>query len=299
MLLSPKRIYIIGVSMLLGSTGLYGAQANINSVQSTGDTLQEKVKVVEELGEYGGLITNSLYFIIAGMAIIYLLHVITSKLLYPHIKKTRIFKVIFGTLYALILVVTVLLVLKKLGFDVSIIGKISILIVLVAAVVIFFLLPFIPRLPFKIGNMVEINGMMGIVDGISFYHTTLRNFDGTIVFIPNAVVMKSQIMNYHAILERRIVMNVEISTGSDVTTAKEQILKIMSNDDRVLNDPAPTIFVTEADAAGIKISAFCWVKNGDWFGARSDLWIQVQNEFIHNDKLSMGRRQQEVHLVNK
>lgn len=290
----------IGIVSLLGITALFGVESNTTIDQvEVSEKLQQSVEVLGQLSTYGDLITKSFYFIAVGMLIIYILHRFTSKYLYPHMNNTRIIKVLFGTFYALILVVSVLMVLKKLGFDVSIIGKISILSVLVGSVFVFFILPFLPRLPFKIGHMVEINGTLGTVDSISTYHTTIRKFDGTIVFIPNTTVMSSKIMNYHDMPERRIEMNLEISTHSDISIAKELLLKTMSDDTRVLKDPAPSIFITNADASGIKISTYCWVENGDWLSTRSDLWILVQKAFIQNSQLSMARTQQEVYIINQ
>lgn len=297
--MDTKYIFRVGVSILFGITGLFGADTNNTDIQPVGEKLEESVSVINQLSAYGDLITKSFYFIIAGMILIYLLHRLTSKYLYPHMKNTRIIKVVFGTLYALILVVSVLLVLKKLGFDVSIIGKISILSVLLISVVIFFLLPFLPRLPFKIGHMVEINGIVGTVDSISTYHTTIRKFDGTVVFIPNTSVLGGYISNYHDIPERRIEMNLEISSSSNITTVKELLLKIMADDARVLKEPKPSIFVTDADVSGIKISLYCWVENGDWLSTRSDLWVEVQNAFMHNNTLSMARTQQEIYLIDR
>ncbi len=302
MVLNTKKYYRVGSALFLSGTSLFALEksdSNTTTVKPIGATLQQSTEVLNQLSEYGGLISKSLYFIIFGMFVIYILHKLTSKYLYPHMKKTRVIKVLFGTLYALILVVSVLVVLKKLGFDVRVIGKISILSVLVGAVGIFFLLPFLPRLPFKIGHMVEINGVLGIVDSISTYHTTIRQFDGTIVFIPNTVVMSNKIMNYHDIPERRIEMHLEISADSNITIVKELLLKIMNDDERILKEPAPSLFITDADVTGIKISAYCWVNNGDWLSTRSDLWIAVQNEFINNDQLSMARTQQEVYLIDK
>jgi hypothetical protein len=47
------------------------------------------------------------------------------------------------------------------------------------------------------------------------------------------------------------------------------------------------------------ISSYCWDENGDWLGTRSDLWIQVQNEFNNNSQVAMARAQQEIYLINK
>ena len=55
--------------------------------------------------------------------------------------------------------------------------------------------------------MILLNGILGTVDNISTYHTTIRKFDGTIVFIPNTAVTGGNIMNYHDIPTRRIELN--------------------------------------------------------------------------------------------
>jgi len=254
------------------------------------EAIQSRVEVIDQLSEYSSLIVHSLYFIIFGVFIIYILHKLVSKFIYPYMRDTRIIKVLFGALYTMILVVSVLMVLKQLGFD-QIIGKISILSVLVGAVAIFFLLPFLPRLPFKIGHMVEINGVMGEIDKISTYHTTIRKFDGTMVFMPNAKIMTSTIMNYHDVPERRIEMHLTISADSNIEEVKKQLSNIISDNERVLKDPAPSIYVTGLEARGLSLSAYCWVENGDWLSTRSDLFAQVQNTFIQNNKIAMARTQ--------
>ena len=243
---------------------------------------------------------NSLYLIMGGMLAIFVLHKLVSFLIYPRIGNRRILNVVMGALYVLILVVVLLILLKRLGFDVSIIGKISILSVLIGAVVVFFIVPFLPRLPFKTGHLVEVGGVMGVVDGISTYHTTLRKLDGTVVFIPNALLMAGKILNYHDTPERRIMLDVEAGIDTDLDLLKAQMLEIMRADERVLDKPAPPfVMVTGADASGAKVSGFCWVKNKDWFGARSDLWIAVLDAFRRHDQLSLSRPEQDVYVIEE
>ena len=164
---------------------------------------------------------------------------------------------------------------------------------------VFFLVPFLPRLPFMLGHMVEVNGVVGIVDGISTYHTTIRKFDGTMVFIPNAIVMATKIMNYHDQPERRIDMEIFLRLDTDVDEAKQQIMTIITSDPKVLDKPAPSFFVTKADANGINIVVYCWVKNADWFGVRSELWQKIIGDLVMANKMTLSRPQQDIHLVNK
>ena len=124
---------------------------------------------------------------------------------------------------------------------------------------------------------------MGEIDNISTYHTTIRKFDGTMVFMPNAKIMTSTIMNYYDVPERRIEMYLTISADSNIEEVKKQLSNIINDDERVLKDPAPSMYITGVEARGLSLSAYCWVENGDWLSARSDLFAQVQNTFMQND----------------
>ena len=233
--------------------------------KSLADITQETVEIVDQVSEYGNLIMGSLYLIIGGMISIYILHIIASRFIYPYIKNTRLIKVVLGTVYVLVLVIIALMALKKIGFDTSVIGQLALLSVLIGAVIIFFLVPFFPRLPFLIGHMIEVNGELGIVDTISTFHTTLRKFDGTMVFIPNALLMASKIKNISDTPTRRVELALGVNTDSDLEETKELFIKTMTADERVLDDPAPpAVFVMNVNAAGVDMFAVCWVKNEEW-----------------------------------
>lgn len=264
--------------------------------------IEETVKIVDQMSEYGQVITDSLYLIIAGMIAIFIVHKLVSKYFYPFLSDTglfrRLIKVVFGTFYVLILAVAILIVTRELGFDVRIIGKIVLLAILSGAVLIFFLVPYIPKLPFVFGNLVEVNGELGIVNGISTFHTTLKKFDGTLVYIPNAVVMASKILNYHQVAERRIEMDITISINSNIQESIEIFIKLMTDDRRVVDNPAPpSVFAMGADSSGIKLVGYCWTKNDDWLSARSDLWIKLVETFIRTESIAMARPQNEVYLI--
>jgi hypothetical protein len=108
MKLNIKNLYVGVMTLFLSGTNLFALEtsdSNATTIKPVGETLQQSVEIVDQLSEYGGLISKSLYFIVVAMLIIYILHKLTSKFLYPHMEKTRVIKVIFCTLYALILIV--------------------------------------------------------------------------------------------------------------------------------------------------------------------------------------------------
>lgn len=264
--------------------------------------MNEAEEIVSQLSGYGSLIVNSLYFMVAGMLVIFLLYKIAHRFFYARIKGKRLVTVIFGTLYVLVFVVTGLLVLNRLGYDVSAIGQLAIIVVLIGAVVAFFLVPFLPRLPFMIGHMIESGGVLGIVDSISTFHTQIRTFDGNIVFIPNALLMAGRIVNYSYTDNRRVELKLSVGVDCDLGRCRQLLLDIMSSDERVLTEPGPAVFVMDANAEGVGMTGYCWVRNSDWLSTRSDLWLQVVDMFQGDPAVSLSLDKQEILLsgeVNK
>ena len=264
----------------------------IGYLQSHSDVIRD------QFDQYGYLIGDSLGFILIGMLTVFLIHRLANRFLYPLVTNKRFLMVTFATLYVLVLVITGIMVLKQVGFTIDRGGAIAILAVLFLAVLVYFIIPFLPRLPFMPGHMVVAQGEMGTVEGVSSFHTTLRKFDGTMVFMPNALVLASKILNYSYDPNRRIEMKLIVSPDSDLKTVKERLLGIAANEHRVLGDPAPAVFAFSADASGVELMFYCWVENGDFLGTRSDLWEEVLQLVKEDPAVSLSPRLQEVLVKN-
>jgi small conductance mechanosensitive channel len=255
---------------------------------------EDTAEVLTQLQGYGSMFVNGLYLIVVGLVLVFLLHKFASKFIYGRIKNKRLVRVTFGFIYLLVIVVTALLAMEKIGVDVEVISKFVFLILLLGAVAVYFMVPFFPRLPFTLGNMVEISGVLGFVDSISHFHTTVRKLDGTIVFIPNPVVLSSKILNFHHTPTRRVELMLSVNNDSDLTETIALFIRLMQEDERVLEEPAPCVFVINVTASGVDLMAFCWVKNKDWFRTRSDLWLKLVDAFLKDERIAMSLPQQEV-----
>jgi small conductance mechanosensitive channel len=131
-------------------------------------------------------------------------------------------------------------------------------------------------LPFQIGHLLEVRGELGTVTAISPLFTTLEKFDGTMVFVPNTSIISTTIKNYSHISCRLIEINLSIQNDIHLERTKEVLIRLMTEDERVLEEPsAPAVFVMKANAVCIDLLAFCWVKNEDWFSTKSDLWEEI------------------------
>lgn len=267
-----------------------------SATASTVDYIKgQSSEIADHVSGYGYLIADSLYLIALGMLVVFLLHKLASRFLYPLVNNNRLLRVVFGALYFMVFVITVLLALNRMGFETSQLGSILLLVVILGAILIYFLIPFFPRLPFVPGHMVETGGVMGTVDAISSFHTTIRKFDGTLVFLPNALVLASKILNYSYTPTRRIEMSVIVRPDCDLDAARNRLLEIVAADERVVDDPsAPTVFAMNADAAGVQMTIFCWVANADFLSARSDLWLKLVQASREDSALNLALPRQEI-----
>lgn len=256
--------------------------------------LEQLQPILTKLTEYGSLIASGLLVMFGGMIAIFVLYRIVAKIVRPNGTYSRVIKVVFGAIYAMILLLTILLAAEKIGFDTSGLAGIAILLVMVASVIVFFLIPFLPRLPFVPGDMVDVRGTMGIVEAITAYQTVIRTFDGHIVFIPSPMIMASPIINYSLLPNRRVQLDLEIYSTDDIARAKAVTLDLMNAHENVLEDPAPSAFFTGIADGRAKLVAYCWVENANWFGTRDALFALVAQTFSQDEHIGLAIPRTEI-----
>jgi len=255
------------------------------------------VLIFDKLGDYGSQIAGSLYLVIGAMLVIYIVHRLAGKLIYPYIKNKRFIRVFFGTLYVFVLVMMTLLILERIGIPVQGVSHLALSGVLIGSVVVFFLVPFLPKLPLFIGHIVEINGIFGVVSAIDVFRVSIKQFDGTIVTLPTAAVMASTIKNFSETPHWRIEIMLSVNNDSDLEQTRKVFIQMMSEDERVLEEPSPPFtHVVNASASGVDMMAYCWVKNEDWLSTRTDLWLRLVHTFNADERISMSLPQQEVFM---
>jgi len=259
-------------------------ESTVDTETVTGLT-QKAGEIVSQINQYVDLFFGSFFVIMVGIIVIYLIHKIAARFLFPHFGKGRLVKVIGVTIYAMILLTATLIVLDSIRVDVSGIAHIALVILFVLAVLAFFLLPFLPSLPFQIGHLIEVKGELGTVTAISPLFTALKKFDGTMVLIPNATIISMTIKNYSHVSSSRIEINLSVQNDMNLERTIAALVRLMTEDERVLKEPSkPAVFVLNANPVCIELLAVCWVKNKDWYTTKSDLWkkiVTTLNEEVH------------------
>ncbi len=114
--------------------------------------------------------------------------------------------------------------------------------------------------PFRIGDIVEINGISGKVLALNLRDTQIKTMDGKDVFLPNGAIIKSPLINFtiDGYLEYHFLVGLEY--GSDYSKAMELIRATMENVPGVLKgNKKPSIHVKEMSASSLTIRVGYWV----------------------------------------
>lgn len=150
--------------------------------------------------------------------------------------------------------------------------------------------------PFRIGDFVEAGGVEGVVEEIRIFSTQLRTVDNREVIVPNGDIYSGTITNYNAKENRRIDLVIGIGYDDDLKKAKSILETILSEEERVLDDPAPLVAVGELGASSVDILVRPWVRTADIFSTKCDLTERIKLA-LDDAGISIPYPQMDLHLT--
>lgn len=114
--------------------------------------------------------------------------------------------------------------------------------------------------PFKIGDLVEIDGTLGTVKEISVFVTILETFQNKTEIIPNGTITDGKITNITKKGELRVDMLFNIRYDADLKKAKDVIEKAMADDSYVMTEHKAEAKVNNLTDSTIEIIALPYAK---------------------------------------
>jgi len=119
--------------------------------------------------------------------------------------------------------------------------------------------------PFKVGDLIEINGELGFVKEISVFVTMLETFQNKTAIIPNGTITANKIINYTTIGNLRVDMAFAIRYGADIQKAMAIVEDVLKNDSNVLKDPEPRVAVNNLGENAVELVALPYASvEGYW-----------------------------------
>ena len=149
--------------------------------------------------------------------------------------------------------------------------------------------------PFKVGDFIEAGGASGIVEEIGIFTTELKSPDNKKIIVPNAKATADNIINYSANDQRRIDMVAGISYSDDLEKVRKILEGILSEDDRILQEPPPIIAVLELADSSVNFAVRPWVKTSEYWDVFFATQEKIKKRF-DAEGITIPFPQQDVHI---
>ena len=204
--------------------------------------------------------------------------------------------------FATVWVLTLLVMLALLGVPVyTLIAGIGLVVIVIgialreslgnfAATIIFALFK-----PFETGDLIETANTMGVVQEIELFNPVLLSADNKVHVLPNGLIQSSGLANLSKIGKLRLDLRFSIGYEDDVALAKQVLHNLLDQDDRVLDDPAPIIFVKALGDSAVELAVWPYVLQENYFAFQYDV-LERGKLLLEEAGLTIPYPQRDVHI---
>jgi len=135
--------------------------------------------------------------------------------------------------------------------------------------------------PFKIGDLIEAQGVLGVVKEIEIFTTKITSPENKLIIIPNGTLSNGNITNYSEEGKLRVDLTIGVSYDADIKQTKDILMQVLTSNPKILKDPAPTVNVSELADSSVNFAVRPW--------ARPENYWDVYFETTENVKLALDK----------
>ena len=108
--------------------------------------------------------------------------------------------------------------------------------------------------PFRVGDFIEISGQFGKVHEITLRSTRIQTVRNQIIVMPNSQMITQQLINHTMQNTLRVDIPFGIAYKEFPQEARDVVIALAQDDDRILSRPEPTAVVTEIADSSVNMA---------------------------------------------
>ncbi|MBS1547115.1 MAG: mechanosensitive ion channel [Bacteroidetes bacterium] len=112
--------------------------------------------------------------------------------------------------------------------------------------------------PYKVGDLIEAQGVTGHVKEIQIFTTTLLTPENKLAMVPNGAMANGNIINYSAEGRIRVDLTFGVAGDTSISEVRRILVEVMKADPKVLGDPVPGVTVSKLNPEGTELAVRPW-----------------------------------------
>lgn len=133
--------------------------------------------------------------------------------------------------------------------------------------------------PFKVDDIIMVNGTTGVVISVDVLSAKLRTFDNHFVRIPNETLIKTEVRNLTRFPIRRFNAKVSVAYKEDIAQVREILLDVAHKNEYALSEPQPLIVFEAFGASSIDLLFLVWAPSNEFLLLKNSLQEEIKARF--------------------
>lgn len=150
--------------------------------------------------------------------------------------------------------------------------------------------------PYKVGDLIDAQGHFGNVTEIQIFVTKIATPDGKIAIVPNGAISNGSLTNLSSKNQLRVDLTIGISYDSNIKQAKEILEKVMTDNPKVLKDPAPLVAVSELADSSVNLAVRPWSTVDDYWDVYFET-LEKGKVALDEANITIPFPQRDVHMI--
>ncbi len=133
--------------------------------------------------------------------------------------------------------------------------------------------------PFKVGDLVDLNGSVGTVEAINAFNTTLATLDNKRIIIGNTTVTSNTITNISGQGTVGVDMTFGIGYDDDIDKARSVIQEVIDRCPHILKEPSAMIKVSQLNDSSVDFLIRPWCNSEHYWDVYFFMNEEVKKAF--------------------
>ena len=131
--------------------------------------------------------------------------------------------------------------------------------------------------PFDVGDEVKVAGYWARVDSISLASTRLRDFDGSMITVPNNTVWESEIINFTHAEHRKLMFSLSFDFEQNLEPIEKMWFELTSSHPKIIVTITPKTFLFHSpNDDNVSISLSAWTNTKDYWEVYTEVLRLLQ-----------------------